>query len=79
MKDLKLSSSKPKCTILESFGGKILVIGPNIVMSIHKEMKDAFNFIGNSCWQINISHLHGPYGMKQREGKYHGSDIKGSA
>jgi hypothetical protein len=55
------------------------VIGPNFVKSIHREMKDAFNFIDRSYWQINISHLHGPYGMKQREEKYHGSDIKGSA
>jgi hypothetical protein len=79
MKTLRLSGEKPKCTILESFDGKIVVIGPNFVKSIHREMKDAFNFIDRSYWQINISHLHGPYGMKQREEKYHGSDIKGSA
>jgi hypothetical protein len=55
----------------------IIVIGPNIVKSNHKEMKEAFNFIENSYWQINISHLHGPYGVKQKEEKYHGSNIKG--
>jgi len=28
MKDSRLSNTKPKCTILESFDGMIIVIGP---------------------------------------------------
>lgn len=75
MKTLRLSGVKPKCTILESFEGTIVVIGPNSVTSNHKEMKEVFDFIENSSWEINVSHLHGPYGMKQREEKYNGSDI----
>ncbi len=61
MKDSRLSNRKPKCTILESFDGMIIVVGPNIVKSNHKEMKEAFDFIEKSYWEINISHLHGPY------------------
>ena len=79
MKDFGLSNGKLKCTILESFDGMIMVIGPNIVKSNHKEMKEAFNFIENSYWEINISHLHGPYGLKQREENHHDGNIKGSA
>ena len=77
MKDSRLLSRKPKCTILESFDGTIVVIGPNIVKSNHNEMKEAFNFIEDSYWQVNISHLHGPYGLKQREDRCHGGNIKG--
>jgi len=67
MKHSRLSNNRPKCTILESFDGMIIVIGPNIVKSNHVEMKKAFDLIEKSCWEINISHLHGPYGVKQKE------------
>jgi hypothetical protein len=63
MKDSRLSNRNPKCTILESFDGMIIVIGPNIVKSNHVEMKEAFDFIEKSYWEINISHLHGPHGL----------------
>jgi hypothetical protein len=63
MKDSRLSNRNPKCTILESFDGMIMVVGPNIVKSNHKEMKEAFDFIEKSYWEINISHLHGRYGL----------------
>jgi len=53
MKDSRLSNRKPKCTILESFDGMIIVIGPNIVKSNHVEMKEVFDFIKNSYWEIN--------------------------
>jgi hypothetical protein len=53
MKDSRLSNRKPRCTILESFDGMIIVIGPNIVKSNHVEMKEAFDFIENSYWEIN--------------------------
>ena len=39
MKDFRLSNEKPRCTILESFDGMIIVIGPNIVKSNHKEIE----------------------------------------
>jgi len=77
MKDFRLLNGKPRCTILESFDGMIIVIGPNIVKSNHKEMGKAFDFIEKSYWETNISHLHGPYGLKQREDKYHDGNIKG--
>ena len=67
MKDSGLSNIKPKCTILETFDGMIIVIGQNIFKSKHKEMKEAFDFVEKSYWEINISHLHGRYGLKQRE------------
>ena len=79
MKDSRLSNRKQKCTILESFDGMIIVIGPNIVKSNHVEMKEAFDFIENSYWETNISHLHGPYGLKQKEENYHDGNIKGGA
>jgi hypothetical protein len=41
----------------------IIVIGPNIVKSNHKEIEKAFDFIEKSYWEINISHLHGPRGL----------------
>ena len=99
MKDCRLSSRRSKCTILESFDGMIIVVGPNIVKSNHVEMKEAFDtfngakprflnrgkkrrsvstlsiprasdrgvewvdFVEKSYWEINISHLHGPYGL----------------
>ena len=63
MKDSGLSNIKPKCTILETFDGMIIVIGPNIVKSNHKEMEKAFDFIEKSYWETNISHLHGPCGL----------------
>lgn len=75
MKDSGLSNSKPKCTILETFDGMIMVIGPNI-KSNHKEMEAAFDFIEKSHWEINISHLHGCYG-KKRGGSYYHGNIKG--
>jgi hypothetical protein len=113
MKDFRLSNEKPRCTILESFDGMIIVIGPNIVKSNHKEIEKAFDtfdgakprflnrgkkrrsvstlsiprasdrgvewvdFIEKSYWEINTSHLHGPYGLKQKEDNYHGCSIKG--
>jgi hypothetical protein len=77
MRELRLSNGKPKCTILESFDGTIIVIGPNSTTSNHKEMKEAFDFIEKSYWEINISHLHGPYGLKQKKENYHDSNIKG--
>lgn len=77
MKDSRLSNRKPQCTILESFGGMITVIGPNVLKSNHKEMKEAFDFIEHSSWEINIAYLHGPYGLKQKEEKYHDGNIKG--
>jgi len=52
MKDSRLSNRKQKCTILESFDGMIIVIGPNIVKSNHVEMKEAFSFIENSYWEL---------------------------
>ena len=61
MRQLRLPKGKPKCTILESFDGMIMVVGPNIAKSNHKEMKEAFDFIEKSYWEINISHLHGPH------------------
>ena len=76
MRDSRLSSGKPHCTILESFDGTIIVVGPNNATSNHKEVKEAFNFIEKAYWQINITHLHGPYGVKQRKEKYHCSNIK---
>jgi hypothetical protein len=48
MKDSRLPNRKPKCTILESFDGMIIVIGPSIVKSNHKEVKEAFDFIEKS-------------------------------
>ncbi|MFH1335712.1 MAG: hypothetical protein ABII96_04280 [Candidatus Zixiibacteriota bacterium] len=77
MRQLRLPKGKPKCTILESFDGMIIVISPNNITSNHGEMKEAFDFIENSSWDINISHLHGPYGSKQKEERYHGSNAKG--
>ncbi|MDO9124255.1 MAG: hypothetical protein Q7V12_07510 [Deltaproteobacteria bacterium] len=53
MKDSRLSNRNPKCTILESFDGMIMVVGPNIAKSNHKEMKEAFDFIEKSYWEIN--------------------------
>ena len=50
MKDSRLSNRNPKCIILESFDGMIIVIGPSIVKSNHKEMKEAFDFIENPYW-----------------------------
>ena len=44
MKDSRLSNRKPKCTILESFDGMIIVIGPNIVKSNHKEIEKEENY-----------------------------------
>ena len=79
MRDSRLSSRKPKCTILESFNGMIMVIGPNIVKSNHKGMKEAFDFVEKSYWEINISHLHGPYRLKQRKENNHDGNIKGGA
>ena len=38
----------------------------------------AFDFIEKSYWETNITHLHGPYGLKQREDKYHDGNIKGN-
>ena len=73
----RLSNGNQKCTILESFDGMIIVIGPNNTTSNHREMKEAFDFIENSSLEINISHLHGPYGSKQKEERYHGSNTKG--
>jgi len=43
MKDSRLSNTKPKCTILESFDGMIIVIGPNIFKSNYKKMEKAFD------------------------------------
>lgn len=77
MKDSRLSNRNPKCTILESFDGMIIVVGPNIVKSNHKEIEEALDFVDHSYWTINISHLHGPYGLKQREGNCHDGNIKG--
>jgi hypothetical protein len=79
MKYSRLLSRKLKCTILESFDGMIIVIGPNIVKLNHKEMEKAFDFIEKSYWKINITHLHGPYGLKQKEENYHDGNIKGGA
>jgi hypothetical protein len=31
----------------------IIIIGPNIVKSNHKEIEKAFDFIENSYWEIN--------------------------
>jgi|APCry4251928276_1046603.scaffolds.fasta_scaffold466791_2 hypothetical protein len=44
MEGSKLLNRKPKCTILESFDGIIIVIGPNIVKSNHKEIEKEENY-----------------------------------
>ncbi len=79
MKDCRLSSRRSKCTILESFDGMIIVVGPNIVKSNHVEMEEAFDFVEKSYWEINISHLHGPYRLKQKEENCHDGNIKRGA
>jgi hypothetical protein len=75
----RLSNRKPKYTILESFDGMIIVVGPNIVKSNYVEMRETFDFIEKSYWETNISHLRGPYGLKQREENHHDGNIKGGA
>lgn len=59
--DERLLNGSPRCTLIESFKGSVIVLGPTReCKTLHDSVEAAVKYIEDQGWKIVIDHIHGP-------------------
>jgi hypothetical protein len=59
MIDERILNGAPRCTLIESFKGSVIVIAPDCQRTEYPTVEAANQVIKDNGWVISVDHIHG--------------------